>query len=132
MKTPRYTLHSLVVYTPLNIFFHKISALYTYRVCDILCGMHQPMRFVIKCKPNVNLCTWSIWVSIHICFFFFFTFTYPIEFGCRRGAVDFITICFIPLYFLQLSSLYLCQDQSISRYCLAIAFLSYLVFLYLQ
>ena len=32
--------------------------------------MHKPMCFVIKCKPNVNFCTMSIWVSIHIYFFF--------------------------------------------------------------
>ena len=32
--------------------------------------MHKPRRLVIKCKPNVNLCTMSIWVSIHIYFFY--------------------------------------------------------------
>ena len=42
----------------------------------VLFGMHKPMRFVIKCKPNVNLCTMSIWVSIHIYFFFQKLFIY--------------------------------------------------------
>ena len=32
--------------------------------------MHKPRRFVIICKPNINLCTMSIWVSIHIFNFF--------------------------------------------------------------
>ena len=31
--------------------------------------------------------------------FFTFTFTYSIAFGCRRGAVDFITIFFHPSLF---------------------------------
>ena len=37
--------------------------------------MHKPRRFVIKCKPNINLLTMSIWVSIHI-YFFFHIFVY--------------------------------------------------------
>ena len=29
----------------------------------LMFGMHKPRRFVIKCKPNVSLCTMSIWVG---------------------------------------------------------------------
>ena len=38
----------------------------------IVFGMHKPMRrfVIVKCKPNINLCTMSIWVSIHIYFVF--------------------------------------------------------------
>ena len=48
-------------------------------------GMHKPWRLVIKCKPNVNFCTMSIWVSIHIYFFFhicvyLFCFVYLINY----------------------------------------------------
>ena len=32
--------------------------------------MHKPRRFIIIYKPNVNFCTMSIWVSIHIYFVF--------------------------------------------------------------
>ena len=71
-------------------------------------------------------------IYIYIYIYIYITFTYPIAFGCRRCAVDFVTIFFHPSLFTQLSSLYLYQDQSISRYCLAIAFLAYLIFLYLQ
>ena len=31
-------------------------------------GMHKLRRYVIIVKPNVNLCTVSIWLSIHIFF----------------------------------------------------------------
>ena len=37
--------------------------------------MHKPKLFFIICKPNVNFCTMSIWVSIHI-YFFFHIFVY--------------------------------------------------------
>ena len=43
-------------------------------------GMHKPRRFVIICKPNVNFCTMSIWVSIHI-YFVFHIFVYLFFFG---------------------------------------------------
>ena len=42
-------------------------------------GMHKPWRFVIICKPNVNLCTMSIWESIHI-YFFLNIFVYFVSF----------------------------------------------------
>ena len=38
--------------------------------------MHKPGRFVINCKPNVNLCNMSIWVSIHIYLSSIFLFIY--------------------------------------------------------
>ena len=45
--------------------------IYTY-----MFGMYKPRRFVIKCKPNVNFCTMSIWVSIHIYFFHIYAYLF--------------------------------------------------------
>ena len=56
--------------------------------------MHKPRRFVIKCKPNVNFCTMSIWISIHI-YFFLHIFVY-LFFGLPNKL--YIIIIFSSLY----------------------------------
>ena len=52
--------------------------------------MHKPVRFIIKCKPSVNLCNISIWVSIHI-YLFFYIFVY-LFFYLPIGNYNIITI----------------------------------------
>ena len=49
----------------------------SYHIFGFLFGMHTPRRcFIIKCKPNVNCCTTSMWVSILIYFSSIFLFIY--------------------------------------------------------
>ena len=52
-------------------------------------GMHKPRHFVIKCKPNCY--TMSIWVSIHI-YFFFRIFVYL--FSCLPNKLYIIIIIY--------------------------------------
>ena len=57
--------------------------------------MHKRRRFVIKCKPNVNFCNMSIWVSIHI-YFLFHIFVYL--FCCLPNKLYIIKYIYIYIY----------------------------------